>query len=118
MYREDFILVDQFHASALHVDRDVACREANTNFADESACLTADNVRNIVVTIHGSQEVLKMLSLYTQISFAIFSLRRSNKQVTSSGNASHLYSGDGPGSNLDRHTDYSEIFVVLLSPIR
>jgi hypothetical protein len=33
--------------------------------------MTADNFRNEVVTIHRSQEVLKMLSLYTQISFAI-----------------------------------------------
>jgi hypothetical protein len=39
--------------------------EAHTNFADESACLTADNVRNEVATIHRSQEVLKVLSLYT-----------------------------------------------------
>jgi hypothetical protein len=31
-------------------------------FADESACLTADNIRNEVVTIHRSQEVFKMLS--------------------------------------------------------
>jgi hypothetical protein len=35
------------------------------NFADESTCLTADNAWNEVVTIHRSQEVLKMLSLYT-----------------------------------------------------
>jgi hypothetical protein len=34
-------------------------------FADESACLTANNVQNEVVTSHRSQEVLKMLSLYT-----------------------------------------------------
>jgi hypothetical protein len=38
---------------------------ARTNFADESVCLLPDNVRNEVVTIHRSQEVLKMLSLYT-----------------------------------------------------
>jgi hypothetical protein len=35
-----------------------ACCEAHTNFADESACLTADNVRNEVATIHRSQVVL------------------------------------------------------------
>jgi hypothetical protein len=57
--------------AVLHCDRCAAFREEHTNFADVSACLTADNVRNKVVTIHGSQEVLKMLSLYTQISFAI-----------------------------------------------
>jgi hypothetical protein len=33
--------------------------------ADESACLMADNTRNEVITIHRSQEMLKMLSLYT-----------------------------------------------------
>jgi hypothetical protein len=37
------------------------------NFADESACLTADNVHNEFVTIHRSQEMLKMLSPYTDI---------------------------------------------------
>jgi hypothetical protein len=36
--------------------------EAHTNFADESTCLMADNFRNEIVTIHRSQEVLKMLS--------------------------------------------------------
>jgi hypothetical protein len=34
------------------------------NFADESACLMADNFRNEVVSIHRSQEALKMLSFY------------------------------------------------------
>jgi hypothetical protein len=42
----------------LHSVRCAACREAHTNFADESA----DNVWNEVVTIHRSQEVLKMPS--------------------------------------------------------
>jgi hypothetical protein len=64
-YREDFYFVDRFHGSAHHGDRCTAGCEAHTNFADESACLLADNVRNDVVTIHRSQEVLKMLSLYT-----------------------------------------------------
>jgi hypothetical protein len=62
------LLVDRFHGSAHHDDRCTAGCEAHTNSADESACLTADNVRNEVVTIHRSHEVLKMLSLYTQIS--------------------------------------------------
>jgi hypothetical protein len=41
--REDFYFVDRFHGSALHGDR---CSAAHTNFADESACLTADDIRN------------------------------------------------------------------------
>jgi hypothetical protein len=48
------------------------CREAHTNFADESACVTGDSVRNEVVTIHRSQVALKMLFFYTYISFATF----------------------------------------------
>jgi hypothetical protein len=40
--------VDQVHDSALHGGRCAACCEAHTNFADQSACLTADNVRNEV----------------------------------------------------------------------
>jgi hypothetical protein len=60
MSREDFYFDDR-----LHGDRCTAGCGAHTNFADESACLKADNVRNEVVTIHRSQEMLKMLSLYT-----------------------------------------------------
>jgi hypothetical protein len=55
VHREDFYLVDQCPAGY----------ETHTNFADESACLAAGNVQNEVVTIYRSQEVLKMLSLYT-----------------------------------------------------
>jgi hypothetical protein len=61
-YREDFQCLDRVHGSALHGGRCAACCETHTNFADESACLTADNVPYEVVTIHSSQEVLKMLS--------------------------------------------------------
>jgi hypothetical protein len=64
-YREDFYFVDRFHGSALHGDRGAACREAPMNFADESARMMADNVRNEVVTIHRQQTVLKMFFLYT-----------------------------------------------------
>jgi hypothetical protein len=65
MYKQGgFYFVDRFHGSVLHVDRGAAWHEAHTNFADESACLTADNGRNDVVTIHTPQEVLKILSLY------------------------------------------------------
>jgi hypothetical protein len=65
MYREDFYFVDQFHDSVLLGDQCTTGCEAHTNFADESACLMVDNVWNEVVTIHRSQEVLKMLSHYT-----------------------------------------------------
>jgi hypothetical protein len=47
-------------------DRGAACREAHTNFADESLCLSADNIRHEVVTLHRSQKVFKMLSFYRQ----------------------------------------------------
>jgi hypothetical protein len=50
--------VDQVHGSVLHGGQCAAHCEAYTNFADESACLMSDNVRNEAVT----QEVLKMLS--------------------------------------------------------
>jgi hypothetical protein len=46
IYREDFYFVDPFHGRALNGDRCAACCDAHTNFADESACLTADDVRN------------------------------------------------------------------------
>jgi hypothetical protein len=46
----------------VHGDQGSACRKAHANCADESACLTDDNVWNEVVTIRRSQEVLKMLS--------------------------------------------------------
>jgi hypothetical protein len=59
-----FTLSTGSNGSAFHGDRGAACRKAHTNFADKSACLTADNFRNEVVTIHRSQEVLNMLSLY------------------------------------------------------
>jgi hypothetical protein len=45
--------------------------EVHTNFADESICLLAGNVRNEVVTIHRSQAALKMLSLYMQTFLAL-----------------------------------------------
>jgi hypothetical protein len=54
IYREDFYFVDRFHGSALHDDRCTAGCEVHTNFADESVCLMANNVRNEVVTIHRS----------------------------------------------------------------
>jgi hypothetical protein len=61
---KDFYFVAQFHGFALHSDRCATCHKAYTNFVDESACLTANNVRNELAAIHKSQEVLKMLSLY------------------------------------------------------
>jgi hypothetical protein len=65
LYREDFYFVDRFHASAHHGDRCITGCEAHTNLADESACQMADNVRNDVVTIHRSPEMLNMLAPYT-----------------------------------------------------
>jgi hypothetical protein len=62
MPKEYFYYVDRVHGSALHGGRCAACREAHTNFADESACLTANNFRNKVITIHRSQEASKLLS--------------------------------------------------------
>jgi hypothetical protein len=60
--------VGRVHGFALHGGHYVACCKVHTNFADESACLTADNVPNEVVTIHRSQEMLKMLySLHVDI---------------------------------------------------
>jgi hypothetical protein len=44
IYREYFNSADQLHGSALHGDQCAACRKAHTNFANESACLMADNV--------------------------------------------------------------------------
>jgi hypothetical protein len=44
IYRKDFYFVHRFQG-----DRGAACREAHINFADESAYLTTDNVRNDVV---------------------------------------------------------------------
>jgi hypothetical protein len=38
--------VDRSHGFALHGDRGAPSREALTNFANESAWLAADNVRN------------------------------------------------------------------------
>jgi hypothetical protein len=45
-YREDFYFVDRFHGSALHSDRCTTYCKEHMNFADESACLMADNVLN------------------------------------------------------------------------
>jgi hypothetical protein len=55
----------------VHGDRCTAGYEAHRNFADETIYLLANTIRNEVVTIHRSQEALKMLSVYTWISFSI-----------------------------------------------
>jgi hypothetical protein len=65
MYRESFYFIDWFHGSVLQCVRGAACCDAHMNFAEESAYLTADNVRNEGKFFpHRSKEVLKMLSLY------------------------------------------------------
>jgi hypothetical protein len=63
IYKEDFYFVDRFHSLALHGERCIADCEVHMNSADESICLLTYNVRNEVVTIHRSHEVLKMLFL-------------------------------------------------------
>jgi hypothetical protein len=57
--------VDWAHGSALHGSQGGASCEMHMNSANESACQMADNIRNEVVTIHRSQEVLKMPSSLT-----------------------------------------------------
>jgi hypothetical protein len=64
LQRGDFYVVHRFHASALHGSWCATYCKAHLNFANESAWLLANNVRNEVVTIHGSQVVLTMLPLY------------------------------------------------------
>jgi hypothetical protein len=78
----------------------------HTNFADESACLTADNVRNEVVTIHKSQEVLEMLSFPHVHIFAIVSL----KNTCTTNNPSCIYST--PDTNF--HCMASAILLLFL----
>jgi hypothetical protein len=46
MYREYFYFVDLVHGSVLRGGQCAACCKSHTNFADESACLMADNVWN------------------------------------------------------------------------
>jgi hypothetical protein len=46
LYKEDFYFVDRFHDSVLHGDWYITGCEVHMNFADESACLMADNVQN------------------------------------------------------------------------
>jgi hypothetical protein len=82
--REEFYFVDRFHSSALQCGRHAACREAHTNVAAESACLMANNYQNEVVIIHRPQEVLKVLSLYTYILFAINCFARKQRYNNSS----------------------------------
>jgi hypothetical protein len=67
----DIYFVNWFHDSALYGNQCTAACKAHMNFAKNSACLTGDNFRNEEVTIHRSQEMLKMLYLYKEISFTI-----------------------------------------------
>jgi hypothetical protein len=48
IYREDFYFVDRFHSSALHGDWCTTGYEAHMNFANDSACLMANNFWNEV----------------------------------------------------------------------
>jgi hypothetical protein len=60
MYKEVLTSVDRFPTL-----RFTAKGAPQANFSDESVFLMADKFRSEVVIIHRSQEVLKMLSLYT-----------------------------------------------------
>jgi hypothetical protein len=51
--------------ATLHSNQCTTGCKVNTDFATESASLMADNFLDEVVTVHRSQEVLKMLSHYT-----------------------------------------------------
>jgi hypothetical protein len=51
------------HGSALHSNWCTISCKADTDFADESMCLLADNIKTEVLRIHRSQKVLKMLSV-------------------------------------------------------
>jgi hypothetical protein len=54
-------------------NRCTAGGKAHANFVNESACLMVDNIQNELVTIHRSQDVLKMLSyLHVDIFLQLF----------------------------------------------
>jgi hypothetical protein len=62
IYREVLTFVDRFTALRFTA---TGAPTAYTNFDDESICLFADNVRNELVTVHRTQEMLKILPIYT-----------------------------------------------------
>jgi hypothetical protein len=62
-YREAVTFNDQFTSIHLTVTSELQA-EATMNFSTESISLMADNVWNEAVTLHRSQKVLKVLSLY------------------------------------------------------
>jgi hypothetical protein len=92
------------------------------NFADESACRTADKIQNEVVTIHTPQEALKMLSLYTQISFAINCIVKKKKvqqSILHLQRTKHQLSLDGLGLrrfDVDSVNTSSDHFAYLYNP--
>jgi hypothetical protein len=81
MYRENFYSLPRVHGSALHGGRCTVGREADADFAIKSICLMADNIRNEVLTIHISQEVLKMPS---SLHFAINCFVKNHRNNTPS----------------------------------
>jgi hypothetical protein len=89
-------------------------------FADESACVTADSVRNEVVTIHRSQEALKLLSLYTYISFAINCfVKNTRTTILALKHTRHQLSLDGTGLrelDVDSVNSSSDYFAYLCIP--
>jgi uncharacterized protein YlbG (UPF0298 family) len=60
-----FYTVDQFQSSALYCDQWATGCEALSSFVNESAYLTAGNIRNEAFTFEKSLDVLKILSIYT-----------------------------------------------------
>jgi hypothetical protein len=121
LYRKDFYFVDRLHGSALHSDQCTAGCVVHTNFADESAFLTADNIWNEVVTMHRSQEVLKMLSLYTEIFLQlIVSLKNTGTTILLAlQHTRHQLSLDGAGLcglDVDSVNSSRDYFVYLCIP--
>jgi hypothetical protein len=105
----------------LHSNRCTAGSKVHTNFANESACLMADNVQNEVVTINRSQEMLKMLSLYMSISFAVncFFKKTWVQQSLHLQNTRHQLLLDGAGLrglDVDSVTSSSDYFAYLYIP--
>jgi hypothetical protein len=60
------IFVDQFAALSFTPTGALSDCEVHMNFGHESICLLADTVRNQVFTLHRSQEMLQVPSLYAQ----------------------------------------------------
>jgi hypothetical protein len=89
-------------------------------FSVESGCLTADNVLNKIVTHHTSQEELKMLFLYKQISLAIVLLKNTGPTILLAlKHTRHQLTLDGAGLrglDVDSVNSSSDYFEYLCIP--